>query len=226
MNDKISNDDLDQGFNDDELADIMSEIESLEKEFVDDTPALKEELKVEALKIDVEEVEMKKTDLQAEIDNEVESLLGGKTEVKPEPSIVDEVMAEIEAPVAKLNPLEEAIQAIETEKAKEDVFLTTATSVAAEKVEPVIEEKAMDNVVALKNTRTETVEKVVTPASSSQTQLDFSVAGQMNLKLNFTVAGQTISLYVNEADGMVIEMMGGARFTLPMGEATAKKKAA
>ena len=135
----------------------------------------------------------------------------------------------------ELNPLEEAIEAIEHEKAEEDVFLTASTPEveAVKEVEPVIEEpivtpvaeeKVMDNVVALKNTKVETQETKTAPVN--QTQLDFSVAGQMNLKLNFTVGGQTIGLHVSEAEGLVIEMMGGARFILPMGEIAAKKKAA
>lgn len=245
MSEKITNDDLDQGFNDDELADIMSEIENLEKEFVDETPAThEEEPKVEALKIDVAEVETKKTDLQAEIDNEMENLFKAQTaEAAPIVQEAPKPTAEIvEFPKAEaaLNPLEEAIQAIESEKTEEDAFLSAATSVV-EEVAPVeakvpvieetvtqvpVEEVVMDNVVALKNTRVETVETKAAPVSTNQTQLDFSVAGQMNLKLNFTIGGQTISLFVNEAEGMVIEMMGGARFTLPMGETAAKKKAA
>lgn len=229
MSDKITNDDLDQGFNDTELADIMSEIENLEKEFVDETPTAK----VEELKMDVSEVSTKKTDLQAEIDNEMENLLQGNH--------VEEVVIQTPAPVkaeeTKLNPLEEAIEAIEHEKAEEDVFLTAATTTAEVEVvnevtpiieepvvTPVAEEKVMDNVVALKNTKVETQEVKTAPVN--QTQLDFSVAGQMNLKLNFTVGGQTIGLHVSEADGLVIEMMGGARFILPMGEIAAKKKAA
>ncbi len=230
MSDKITNDDLDQGFNDTELADIMSEIENLEKEFVDETPTAK----VEELQIDVSEVSTKKTDLQAEIDNEMESLLQGTHTVE---EIVTPTIASVKTEETKLNPLEEAIEAIEHEKAKEDVFLTAATTTAEVEevkevttiieepiVTPVAEEKVMDNVVALKNTKVETQEVKTAPVN--QTQLDFSVAGQMNLKLNFTVGGQTIGLHVSETDGLVIEMMGGARFILPMGEIAAKKKAA
>ncbi len=230
MSDKITNDDLDQGFNDTELADIMSEIENLEKEFVDEIPSAK----IEELKIDVSEVSTKKTDLQAEIDNEVESLLQGNQNVE---EVAAPSIASAKAEEVKLNPLEEAIEAIEYEKAGEDAFLTAASTTAeveaAKEVTPIIEEpvvipvaeeKVMDNVVALKNTKVETEE--VKPTQVNQTQLDFSVAGQMNLKLNFTVGGQTIGLHVSEADGLVIEMMGGARFILPMGEIAAKKKAA
>lgn len=228
MSDKITNDDLDQGFNDSELADIMSEIENLEKEFVDETPTAKDE----ELKIDVVEVSTKKTDLQAEIDNEMESLLQGNPKVE---EVAAPAVQAIKVEDTKLNPLEEAIEAIEHEKAEEDVFLTASTPEveAVKEVEPVIEEpivtpvaeeKVMDNVVALKNTKVETEEAKAPTAN--QTQLDFSVAGQMNLKLNFTVGGQTIGLHVSEAEGLVIEMMGGARFILSMGELAAKKKAA
>lgn len=217
MTEKISkNEDLDQGFNDDELADIMSEIENLEKEFVNDGLVERDERPVENLKIDTREAQIKKTNLQAEIDNEVESLLGGNH-------------VEVKTPAAKKPSPQVDTPVVSPGEVKDDNLLATSSPDIEKNVEvetPISEGKVMDNVVALKNVRSEVVEKSAPPTSINQTQLDFSVAGQMNLKLNFTVAGQTISLYVNETDGMVIEMMGGARFTLPMGEVSAKKKAA
>lgn len=68
MDDNKQNDDTEQGFNDDELQDIMNEIESLEKEFVEADPA-EESPAAEAV-----EAAPEKTELQKAIDEEMESL--------------------------------------------------------------------------------------------------------------------------------------------------------
>jgi len=229
-------DELDQGFNDDELADIMSEIENLEKEFGEDVA--NEASQGQKLKVEKEEVESKKTDLQAEIDNEVESLMS-----KESPPVA-EVVTKKEEKIISANALDDAIDAIQDEM---DIKESIVEEIKNEVVSNTVPEEKMDNVVPIKNIRNEIPEKkpvTITPINNmqnqnqnqtntqtnnqtnTQTQLDFCVAGQMNLKLNFTVAGQTISLYVNDNDGMVIEMMGGARFTIPMGDTASKKKAA
>ena len=52
---------------------------------------------------------------------------------------------------------------------------------------------------------------------SHESSMDFSVAGQMELKLNFNVGGQLVHIYLNEKEGLTIEMDGGAKFTIPMG---------
>ncbi|ATH08737.1 hypothetical protein BIY24_12500 [Halobacteriovorax marinus] len=73
-----------QSFNDSELEDIMSEIESLEKEFVEDGERTPEELAI---------VSAKKTDLQSAIDEEVESIA---QEMSPEETMeqTQEIVAE------------------------------------------------------------------------------------------------------------------------------------
>lgn len=46
--------------------------------------------------------------------------------------------------------------------------------------------------------------------------LGLSVSGNMNVELDFKTQGQTVRLYVTESQGLVIEMDGGVRFTLPL----------
>lgn len=74
-----------QSFNDSELEDIMSEIESLEKEFVEEGERSPEELVV---------VSSEKTDLQSAIDQEVESM---SAELAPDDkAMIEEAVAEVE----------------------------------------------------------------------------------------------------------------------------------
>lgn len=73
-----------QSFNDSELQDIMSEIESLEKEFVEEGERSPEELAI---------VSSQKTDLQSEIDKEVESM---SSEMSDDDNFADEIIDEIE----------------------------------------------------------------------------------------------------------------------------------
>ena len=218
MNDK-TNEDSEQGFNDAELEDIMSEIESLEQDFHDleDDEVIvdieKEENEVEvsedelsaALGIEesdiVEEelvVEKKdaviKTKMQSVIDDEVETLFESKDEAV-EPEAIEPEAVELEAVESEIVELE----AVEPE---------TVSPIAEEiyEEEPPMEEK----VVAIKKPTPEF------EGSNCETQMDFSISGHMKLKLNFTIADQMVSLYVNEEDGFTIEMQGGAKFSVPI----------
>lgn len=138
----------DKGFNDAELQDIMSEIESLEREYEDDKPQATEEV------APTEEVE----------------------------TVVSETTTE-------------------------------------------------DNVVNF------------TPkAATGDHQVEFHGAGTVNFSLNFEVAGQKahlditeqglavsldgMNLTINETDGCTVEMDGGVKFSVPMGQKTSAKKAA
>ena len=54
--------------------------------------------------------------------------------------------------------------------------------------------------------------------SKTYTKMDFSVAGDMTLSLNFKVSDKSINIFVSEVDGFVIEMEGGVRFSIPLDE--------
>lgn len=63
-------------------------------------------------------------------------------------------------------------------------------------------------------------------SSSAESKMEFSVAGNMVVNLTFHVGGESICLTVDEAQGLVIEMNGGAKFTLPLSGKVSGKKVA
>lgn len=60
--------------------------------------------------------------------------------------------------------------------------------------------------------------------TSSQTSMSFNIQGSLTLDLQFNISGKTVSLEVTES-GLAIEMEGGIRFTVPVGEKSPFKKA-
>ena len=132
------------GFNDDELADIMSEIEDLEK------------------------------DLSA-----------------------DPVPVESSEPSAK--------------EASKDVLLKLAD---------------MPQEKAVKTAPVKSYEPSPISSSTAESKMEFSVAGNMVVNLTFHVGGESVCLTVDEAQGLVIEMNGGAKFTLPLSGCAKGKKVA
>lgn len=111
-------------------------------------------------------------------------------------------------------------------EALEDDFTTVEDKAAT----PVMEELAsMDESVSVP-TATEKVvsldSKRAAPkeTSSNSTSMSFKVQGNLTLDLNFEIGGKTVSLEVTEA-GLTIEMDGGMKFTVPVTEKAAFKKA-
>ena len=45
--------------------------------------------------------------------------------------------------------------------------------------------------------------------------MNFDVAGDFNLKLNFNIKGSSVSLSISETEGLVIELPGGGKFNIP-----------
>ncbi len=66
--------------------------------------------------------------------------------------------------------------------------------------------------------------KPAVKTETAQTSMSFNVQGSLTLDLQFNIAGKTVSLEVTEA-GLSIEMEGGVRFTVPVGDKTPFKKA-
>lgn len=147
MDNKKTDDVEAHGFNDDELADIMSEIEDLEKDLSDDS----------ALKV-----------------------------------------AKAEVASVKSAPKEES----------KDVLL---------KLADMPEEKAI---------KTSPVKSSEASIPSSASKMEFCVAGNMAVNLTFHVGGESVCIVVDEAQGLVIEMNGGAKFTLPLSGCAKGKKVA
>lgn len=223
--------DLEKGFNESELEDIMSEIESLEKDFgdVDEVESVAEE--VEALdEVPVEDPvseepvmqEEASTPSQEEI-SEIESRLESEFDSVEEVSSSEELIVDPDS-VEKSSiqaEIEEEVEAIFDEAAAENVTPETKLEQPiAEEVpmEPVLEDsyEPQAEVVEMNS-----IEKQATSVKSAETKMEFSVAGDMKLKLNFWVNGQSISLHVDEEEGFCIEMEGGAKFSLPVGKKAA-----
>lgn len=59
-----------------------------------------------------------------------------------------------------------------------------------------------------------------------RTGMSFKVHGDMKLDLNFQIGEESISLSLDEEDGFIIEMMGGAKFVVPIKDNKTKKSAA
>lgn len=60
--------------------------------------------------------------------------------------------------------------------------------------------------------------------TSAQSSMSFKVQGDMNVNLQFEIAGKTVSLDVTEA-GLTIVMDGGMTFSVPVSDAHSVKKA-
>lgn len=66
-----------------------------------------------------------------------------------------------------------------------------------------------------------TVSELDASDAINETTMNFSVSGNMRFRLNFTIGGENVSLYVDETSGLNIEMgTSGAKFTLPVNTAT------
>jgi hypothetical protein len=94
---------------------------------------------------------------------------------------------------------------------------------------PVMEELAsMDEDVAIP-VKTDNVVSLSpawsAPTSTAQTSMSFKVQGNLSLDLQFDISGKTVTLGVTET-GLTIEMEGGVKFTVPVGQSTSAKKAA
>lgn len=62
------------------------------------------------------------------------------------------------------------------------------------------------------------------PRKTNATSMSFKVQGDITLELQFDIGGKVVSLAVTET-GLAIELEGGMKFTVPVGEASGIKKA-
>ena len=184
-----SSESLEQGFNEDELQDIMNEIESLEQDFSgksEEGAAKKEpETKEAAAEPEVKE-EAKETKAGEVSMEELGKELGVGGEDKNDLAIKDVQKTDIQK---------------EIEQQFEDQY-QKVVDIPSKPAEPAVQEA--------KST------PVVNNAPAGQTGLEFSVHGDMNLQLKLHVGGQTVDVGVNANEGLVIEMANGAKFTVPL----------
>lgn len=107
----------------------------------------------------------------------------------------------------------------EIEALEEDFTPSSEETTAA----PVMEESpelSKETVVSLDSKRV--APKV---SSDNSTSMSFKVQGNLTLDLSFDIGGKVVSLSVTES-GLSIEMEGGVKFTVPVGQDSAIKKAA
>jgi hypothetical protein len=230
---------VEKSFNDDELQDIMDEIETLEKEFV-------EEPNAEAPQTDTNLAlsEAKENSIQEAIDKEV-ATIGEEivSEAKIEAS--EEIaQAELEEP---LGDFEEEVSASSEVETEEVLVSAVEEAVSEAPVESDQEIADVDDILAESDNVVELTPAATTTSSTSTqgSNMDFSAQGNMNLNLNFSIGEETGTLIVNEDQGLkvsvsgvefhiseetgcVVEMPGGIKFEIPLTAASSSstKKAA
>lgn len=188
----MADNDVEKSFNDDELADIMNEIESLEQEFEVEAPA------------------------ESESPVEQEASTESPQDVADEIMASDDVQEEVvEEPVVE-DPVEQVFED-KTEEVKEVV-----SEMVQRPVEEVVPTPSPAPAPA-------PVHHIPTPKnewkpSGAQTSMSFNVEGDMKLSMSFHVSGKEFNVWVDEKDGFVIELDGGAQFKVPIDQA--HKKAA
>lgn len=177
MDNKKASEEITQGFNEDELADIMSEIEGLEKD-----------LNAEAVAVY----------------DKVETKMEAKSDPVEKPVVEEKVVA---TKAVTSEPAAETDHDLMEEFVQEPIEKVLPFTHRSPTVAPVKSEK-------------------ISTDYKQTTTMDFTVAGNMAVKLSFNVSGQTINLTMDESAGLVIEMHGGAKFCLPIATATEVKKKA
>ena len=242
---------MDKGFNDDELADIMNEIESLEKEFTADAESPQDPTS-EAPVSEAEAEEM----MMAQMESEEESLEAptadptaevSQTEEESFDAPVSEVEEELEVS-SEQQQIEESVEPKEITAAQEEMtsegadeqtnvvafsaptskeeteVLEDLTSMEVEEVTPHHTKEDNTNVHNLEATKTVSSATPFT-GGGHHTSMNFSVEGDMKLNLNFNISGKVVSLHIAE-DHFSIELDGGMSFNIPFDHAQENKKAA
>jgi len=235
-----------QGFNEAELQDIMNEIESLEKEFAEPevlTEAaldslVEEDTRHHAELLKIPAAEVHKTDLQKQIDEELENSLMkmNRQEAEEVINMLDHEGESFEAEVTMSTSTDEIDVDMEMMEADEilgkgeelETFDTTPAS----------------NVISMTETKTQFTEKLKTTASTPATSpVSLQAEGSMSLMMNFKIGDGDVKLFVNgnqgvtlsfegvevhmsEEEGCVVEMTNGVKFNIPLKDKIAKKNVA
>ena len=193
---------MEKGFNDDELADIMNEIESLEQDFAEETAEV--QVVAEPQQEDQNEEIVAKEQHKEEQE---------QPEEPQEPEMQEQSEPEQDWEESKVEP----IQAEVDEEMNE--VLDELSQMPVEDVTPQ-HTKQDDNVHHIKE------ERPVSGGSKSQTAMSFHVEGDMKLELSFHIGDQFIGVNITE-EGLVVGLDGGAKFTIPVNtESHSNKKAA
>lgn len=230
------------GFNEAELQDIMNEIETLEKEFtevpvaVDSASVEIDESISESLKVSPELVA--KTDLQKQIEEEMNSSFEKVVEESTQSVVADEMVMTAEA--SELDHVDaEMMEADEILGEVEDMDLAMTA-------EPVSEEEH-DNVIEMSTHSIPTTFAAPSSAApkkaTSSSPVSLACEGNMTLSMNFklgdgevklnvhgdqgvTLSFSGVEVHMTEDEGCVVEMSNGVRFQIPLAEVKSKKNVA
>lgn len=233
-----------KNFNDDELDDIMSEIESLEKEFVAPEESAPQESPEGQLNMSSAEPSPEANPEPAPIAEDLGDDLG---DLEKE---LSELESEMNDAAPDLDDIEEELEALselDIPEAEEQVVQEAPSSPVKEEVAPV--ESVVQKVTPTQErpvAEEEPVkqEPVAQTPSATVTPIKLDAAtGGVNLNLNFSIGNTPANLWldgekglsftmsgvkvsIDENEGCVISMKGGAKFTIPLdSEGNSLKKA-
>ncbi|MBC76465.1 MAG: hypothetical protein CME64_10665 [Halobacteriovoraceae bacterium] len=208
---------MEKGFNDDELADIMNEIESLEKEFAHDDKA------EEAETVEMQAPE-ETENVETQVAEEVESIEPHAEQQEVQEPVAEEVVAEeVSAAHEEEEPLKEMAPIQEVKEEMQEV-LGELSDMPVEDIVPTAVDHAEhdENVHHIKER--ETVSHNHQNQAKGHTAMSFHVEGDMKFELSFHISGKFVGLTVTE-EGLEIGLDGGAKFTIPVEHGAEQKKA-
>lgn len=219
---------MEKGFNDDELADIMSEIESLEQDFEQSTSPKSE--KIQATNAE-----------QDDFVDEQESDQGFEQEPEPAMEVAsNDSVDPVQEPEQESTPValdssedndweQDKVEPISEQEPEPEQFVDECDSEMNEVLDELSQmpvesiapkhKKEDDNIHHFKGEST-----VSKPANKSQTAMSFHVEGDMKLELSFHIGDQFIGVNITE-EGLVVGLDGGAKFTIPVNQQAHKKAA-
>lgn len=220
---------MDKGFNDDELADIMNEIENLEQEFTEeslsgksDNDAVPEASNVEDSSDQADEDFAEMSKLEDESD---EPVMEVQADIDEGPSPTEH----ISEPEARDD--EDQVSAMTEDDFDVDGEIEVLNELSKMPVEEVTgqtsevyEESNVTPIRTVAKSSDEFQEKS-SNVSGAKSQMSFSVEGDMKLDLSFNISGKMVHLNISE-HGFEIELDGGMKFSIPVTEKEHNKKAA
>ncbi|MEX0798745.1 MAG: hypothetical protein WD025_04845 [Bacteriovoracaceae bacterium] len=207
---------MEKGFNDDELADIMDEIESLEKEFSDDGDKKQTEtVETQPVADHQEEDEAQKQDDQPHLK---EAASSAPSHEHKKQDHVDDKMEDVLDELAHM-PIEDVAPVSKVHSQNDSNVDSKVDAKVDAKVESDDEERD-ENIHHLQERSTVSENT----HAKNETAMSFHVEGDMKFELSFHISGKFVGLTVTE-EGLEIGLDGGAKFTVPLERSTADKKA-
>lgn len=224
------------GFNEAELQDIMNEIESLEKEFTEPAPVLQDAEGADgpsddSLKVAPELVS--KTDLQKQIEEEMNSSFEDAVEAVASDEVVMEESSHVDTELMEADEILGEVEDMDISMAD----MTTET----------FAETAHDNVIEMSShspsAPVATTRSTPVLNSGSSAPVSLACEGNMTLSMSFklgdgevklnvhgeqgvTLSFSGVEVHMTENEGCVVEMNNGVKFQIPLAEVKSKKNVA